>query len=58
MGYSFTKLLWIAVLFDLGGVELVANVAELAGGVGEVVGNLASDSSEEGDDDSPSYRIN
>jgi hypothetical protein len=46
------------VLFDLGGVELVANVAELAGGVGEVVGNLASDSSEEGDDDSPSYRIN
>jgi hypothetical protein len=46
--------------FFTGGVGLAANVAELAGGLGEAVGNLASDSSEEGDSDSdsPSYRIN
>ena len=48
----------------IGGVELIAKVAEMAGGVGEAVCNLASASSEEDDDDNDddndnvNYRIN
>ena len=63
--FLFVSLLLLDIAdIYIGGVELIAKVAEMAGGVGEAVSNLASASSEEDDDDNDddndnvNYRIN